>query len=191
MNEEFLRTVLSDEERREWEAAREEFGDDHPETFQRLNKLGMLLTPRGYAAEAEKLYREMLVRWLCITEDREDRLSVTLRYNLGVVQHAQGGSAKLDEAIINCREAHRLMEGAPPSRRTLRITYTLGRMLHEAGHLAGAEPLLREAVEGQRAVLGEDHYETRYSIARLGAVLRELGSEALLSEVRRPEPCDP
>ena len=49
----------------------------------------------------------------------------------------------------------------------------LGLLLMAKGDLAAAEPLLREALEGRREVLGARHPKTLAAIKNLGALGRE------------------
>ena len=62
----------------------------------------------------------------------------------------------------------------------------LGTLLETKGDTAAAEPLLREALEGQRSVLGSQHPQTLNSICNLGALLDAKGdlaaAELLLRE---------
>ena len=54
----------------------------------------------------------------------------------------------------------------------------LGTLLETKGDTAAAEPLLREALEGQRSVLGSQHPQTLNSICNLGALLDAKGDLA-------------
>ena len=62
----------------------------------------------------------------------------------------------------------------------------LAMLLNDQGKLAEAEPLYREALEGQREVLGSTHEKTLLSARNLAKVLDE--SADLLCWPRRP-PC--
>ena len=55
---------------------------------------------------------------------------------------------------------------------TLSSINNLGSLLHDKGDLAAAEPLYREALEGQRKTLGNRHPATLNSIRNLGALLQ-------------------
>ena len=69
---------------------------------------------------------------------------------------------------------------------TLTSMNNLGTLLETKGDTAAAEPLLREALEGQRSVLGSQHPQTLNSICNLGALLDAKGdlaaAELLLRE---------
>ena len=58
---------------------------------------------------------------------------------------------------------------------TLKSIGNLGAVLMEKGELRGAEPLLREALEGWRETLGDRHPHTLAAINNLGALLQNKG----------------
>ena len=63
----------------------------------------------------------------------------------------------------------------------------MGALLQARGDLEGAEPLLREALEARREVLGPKHPNTLTSVNNLGRLLQDRGdlerAEPLLREV--------
>ena len=70
--------------------------------------------------------------------------------------------------------------------KTLISINNLGTLLYAKGDLAAAEPLLREALEGQRETLGNRHPDTLISIGDLGLLLQKkadlAAAEPLLRE---------
>ena len=58
---------------------------------------------------------------------------------------------------------------------TLNSIRNLGGLLQAKGDFAAAEPLLREALEGQRETLGNRHSDTLTSINNLGGLLQAKG----------------
>ncbi len=54
----------------------------------------------------------------------------------------------------------------------------MGSLLYSQGRLNEAEPLCREALEGERQVLGNEHPETLKSIGNMGSLLRSEGKLA-------------
>ena len=65
-------------------------------------------------------------------------------------------------------------------------TYYIGRLYFEQGRYAEAEPLWRSALQGRRAILGDQHIDTLASISAMGRLLRKVGradeAEPLLRE---------
>ena len=53
----------------------------------------------------------------------------------------------------------------------------MGDLLHYQGKLAEAEPYYREALEGCRRVLGNEHRDTLTSIANNGSLLYLMGKD--------------
>ena len=83
-----------------------------------------------------------------------DEAEADARASLRARQGREGGRFKSSST----REAEALrLEQA----QQLQSTYKLGSELHSQGKLGEAEALLREALEGQRALLGGGHADTR------------------------------
>ena len=68
------------------------------------------------------------------------------------------------------------------------VAHNLGGLLQDQKKLDQAEPLLREAVAGNREIFGDRDPNTLASINNLGSLLRDQGkhdeAESLLREVR-------
>ena len=63
----------------------------------------------------------------------------------------------------------------PTERGVSTLSFYLARMLMDQGKLDQAEPLLREAIEVRREMLGDKHYETLLSVNMLLASSTSVG----------------
>jgi hypothetical protein len=66
---------------------------------------------------------------------------------------------------------------------TLASINNVGILLHTMGRYAEAEPYYREALEGNRRVLGDEHPHTQHAKRGLAGTLIELGATAMSEEV--------
>ncbi|HJP03186.1 MAG TPA: tetratricopeptide repeat protein, partial [Planctomycetota bacterium] len=162
-----------------------ELPDDHADSLESMNGLGLLFLDQGRLDEAEPWVRRVL--------DIERRVlgeghSATLlaMNNLG---HLLATRGRLEEAESLYREALDISRRTLGSEHatTLHSITNLGILLHNQGKLDAAEPLYREALEISRRVLGDEHLDTLSSINNLGSLLGFQGkyeeAEALLREV--------
>ncbi len=133
----------------------------HPTALLSLINLARLMRIKGDLAEAERLYREALIR-LRETSRPGDRPLNIVYMNLAAVLREMG---KLGEAEHLYREA---LETSRPGDRAL-VYMNLAAVLREMGKLGEAEHLYREALKtsrpGDRALV----------YMNLAAVLREMG----------------
>ena len=84
-------------------------------------------------------------------------------------------------------QGKRALERMPPGERgTSVLSNQLGLLLQAKGDLAGAEALMREALQAFRETLGDRHPSTLVSIGNLGSLLQDKGdlaaAESLLRE---------
>ena len=89
--------------------------------------------------------------------------------------------AKLAEALRGwlADEGRAALARLPEAERaTSSLINQVGLLLQDQGDLAGAAPLLREALAGRRATLGDQHPSTLISISNLGSLLKAQGDLA-------------
>ena len=112
----------------------------------------------------------------CFT--REDQAMV----HAAIDRTLKGGHTELDARLSEALREWLAAEGRAAlarmpceERATLALQNQLGMLLHAQGKLDEAEPLLREALEAQRATLGDRHPDTLGSMNNLGVLLRAQG----------------
>ena len=158
------------------QARRQELGDDHPDTLNSINNMGLLLKSMAKLAEAEPYYREALEGRRCVLGD-DDPSTLSSIGNMGSLLHAMD---KYEEAKPYLREAlqtkRRVLGDEHPS--TLNSINNMGGLLYSAGNLAEAKTYWREALEGYRRVLGDNHPTTMKSISNIGGLLYRAGKLA-------------
>jgi eukaryotic-like serine/threonine-protein kinase len=128
--------------------------------------LAQLLRDRGAYREAADLYREALDLQLA-THEAQEPVTAGVKHGLALVLLEVD---ELDEAEGLFRDALEVYRANPAFTDgfDLSITLTsLGGLLTRRGDHAGAEPLLREAVDVRRQLLGDDHPRTAVALNNL------------------------
>jgi tetratricopeptide (TPR) repeat protein len=149
---------------------RRHLGNDHLDTLESINNLGLLLRTLGRAAETETLWREALSTGRR-TLGPDDRRTVTWTFNLAHVVEDRGNITEAEQMYWQVLQYRRAKLGEEHEL-TLVTENRLGGLLIGQGRLDEAEPLLVAALEKRRRTLGSDHMDTLNSINDLG-LLRE------------------
>jgi tetratricopeptide (TPR) repeat protein len=133
-----------------------------------LNDRGLLAGKRGDQAEAEKLYREAMVKWRALGPEFQPHLGIT-EYNLSQALCAQG---RRKEARPVLEEALALLRGSLGVRHlnTLSVMNYLGTLRLMLGDADGAEALFREALPIERDLYPKDE-QLMLSLGGLSSIL--------------------
>ena len=148
-------------------------GEEHPQTLNSINQMGVLLDSQGKLEEAERYYREALEKFRRVLGEEHPETLTSIN-NMGFLMWAQGKPNEAEPYLREALEKRRRLSGeAHPD--TLTSISNMGGLLHSQRKLDEAEPYFREALEKRRRVLGEEHPETLLSIGNLGSLLRAQG----------------
>ena len=146
---------------------RQVFGDEHPAVATGLKNLALLLMRREAFADAEALYREALAIGRRLPGN-EHHLANTLN-NFAALLATLG---RYDEAEPLCREGLAIREAKGPDHpRRARSLLVLGRIRLGKSDPAGAEPLLREALDVYRRRLPAGHRAIARALSELGGAV--------------------
>jgi non-specific serine/threonine protein kinase/serine/threonine-protein kinase len=166
---------------------RSALGDEHLNTLISTTNLGVMLKTRGKFDEAEHLLREALAGFRSMFGDEHpDTMGAinNLASLLCVVGKLDAAEPLLKDALAGAR-TH--FGNEHPSTMALinnlgSVVYSMGQLLYHQGKLNealgkldAAEPLYREALEGRRRKLGDEHPSTLTSINNLSALLHARG----------------
>jgi serine/threonine protein kinase/Tfp pilus assembly protein PilF len=149
---------------------RKQLGNDHLDTLESINNLGLLLRTLGRAAETETLWREALSTGRR-TLGPDDRRTVTWTFNLAHLVEDRGNLTEAEQMYHQVLQLRRATLG-DEHELTLVTENRLGGLLMEHGRFGEAELLLVDALEKRRRTLGSDHMDTLNSINDL-ALLRK------------------
>jgi tetratricopeptide (TPR) repeat protein len=153
--------------------ARENLGEERPETLRIMNNLAISLQNLGDLVGARQLEEQVLeVRHRVFGEEHPDTMDAMT--SLAVTLHNLGDRAGALQIQKQALEGflRTLGEDHP---RTLTSMSNLAQILGSLGNLLGARQLAEQVLEVRRRVLGEEHPDTMVSINHLGVVLHELG----------------
>jgi serine/threonine protein kinase/Tfp pilus assembly protein PilF len=177
LGERYVNWGLHDAAKEQFDAAlelrRNALGDEHPETLDSLDNLGVVLQRQGKSAEALRYHEEALEkRRRTLGEDHPSTL--TSISNLGVALHHLGRS---EEAMPYYREAleKRSTILGPDAPDTLSAISNIASFLWELDKRDEALVYYQEALEKRRRVLGEDHPDTLLALSNIGTALRDQG----------------
>jgi eukaryotic-like serine/threonine-protein kinase len=155
------------------EMRRRVLGEEHPDTLESIDTLGVLLSDQGERELAMRYYQEALEkRRRILGQDHAE----TLRSlnNIAGLLYDQG---QRDKALEYHREAlekrRRVLGEDHPD--TLASIYNVADVLRAQSKPNEAMELLREVIEKRRRVLGQDHVQTLNSISTLGIMLKDQG----------------
>jgi|CXWL01.1.fsa_nt_gi serine/threonine-protein kinase len=151
-------------------------GDEHPDTLESVNKMGVLLQHQGKFAMAESYLREAFEKRRRVFGEDDPETIASLN-NLGRLLKDQGKHAEAEAFLREALEKRRRVLGDEHPD-TLSSMNNIGRVLRDQGKLTEAESYLREALEKRSRVLGEDHPDTIASINNLGRLLERQGNLA-------------
>ena len=108
----------------------------------------------------------------------DDPLTLNAMFNLGRTYLHLGETAKSHGLLVTVLRKRRLYFGLDHPL-TLAVRNELGMCLHASKrHLAAAERLVRNVIEGRKRILGEEHAYTLWSINDLSKILCERGRPA-------------
>jgi eukaryotic-like serine/threonine-protein kinase len=141
-----------------------------------LNNLGLTVSDRGDATQAETLFRDALAIWRAAGAADVEHVAGGLN-NLAAVLRKQGRleeSARLLEEAVELRR--RTRGNAHPA--LARVLGQLGQVYNQRGEFARAEPLLREALAIRQRAYGDDHPDTASSRNNLASLLHDQGDLA-------------
>lgn len=149
-------------------------GPEHPGLADALTNLGKVLIDQGRFAEAAPhVRRAARLRRLSVDENHFARIATEI--NLASLELALGAVGEAVALYRGGLERLERLAGAESAAAT-RVRSLLGVALHRAGDPAGAEPLLRTALERQRA--GGRPLDLADTLVGLGAVASDLGRGA-------------
>jgi serine/threonine protein kinase/tetratricopeptide (TPR) repeat protein len=152
---------------------RDILGDEHRDTLQSMNNLGLLLQMLSRYEEALSRCREALEgrRRVFGGDDPDTLQSIN---NMGILLKALG---KYQGAFPYQREAldgfRRVLGDDDPN--TLTSLNNMGGLFMALGEYEEVLPYYRETLEGRRRVLGENHPHTVISINNMGRLLKAMG----------------
>jgi tetratricopeptide (TPR) repeat protein len=151
---------------------RELLGEPHAMIAFNLNNLAITRYRAGDLAGADTLYRASIAQYQAVF-GAEHANPAVVAMNLAGVLRERG---RLDEAERRYRDALAVLELRPEmSGRVGQALAGLGQTLMARGDDAGAEPLLRRAVELTEAQFGAADWRTAEARLALGLCLRALG----------------
>lgn len=140
-------------------------GEDHADTFLRLDNLSHVLETEGDLAGARVLSERALAGHRRIDGEDDPKTFASMN-NLAAVMYKQDeieGAAQLFRTVLEKRM--RLFGDRHES--TLGSMNNLGVLLMKSGRIEEAQNLFERALEGRMEVLGFDHPHTRMTVARL------------------------
>jgi len=160
-------------------------GDDHPDTIESINGMGVALEAQGKPAEGEVYIREALERSRRVLGP-DAPITITTLSNIGAMLRVRGRFEEAEPMAREVLESCRRVMG-PGHAETLSALNNMGVLMHSWGKLAEAEPFIRESAELHRNTLGNEHVDTLVAVGNLGALLDDQGrydeAEPLYREV--------
>ncbi|MDB4739210.1 serine/threonine-protein kinase, partial [Akkermansiaceae bacterium] len=149
-------------------------GKDHPLTLRLLNDNALWFENEGDLENAKVLLIEAINTSRSQNGSRS-RNTISGLTNLGRILHDQGAfeEAKpiLQEAANGLVDSFR--EGRGSEHEALTAIGRLGTLFYDVGEYALAESYAREALNGRRAIFGNDHIDTINSVSNMGVILWE------------------
>ena len=166
------------------QVAREQLGEDHPNTATGLNNLANLYREQGRYREAEPLLAQALeISHRVLGEDHPE--TATSLNNLAALYRDQGRYGEAEPLLAQALEiSHRVLGEDHPN--TATSLNNLANLYRDQGRYREAEPLLAQALEIRCRALGEDHPNTATSLNNLAVLYRDQGrygeAEPLLAQ---------
>lgn len=161
-------------------------GDDHPDTLESINNLGILFWVQGKTDEAEPYLRKALAGRRRLLGDLHPDTLVSIHY-IGVLLWRQANSGVNSWSQENLSEAEPYIREALEGRRTalgnehpatLSAMNDLGVLLMPLGRHAEGERYFREALETRLRLFGDEDRGTLESISNMGWMLLAQGKMA-------------
>jgi serine/threonine-protein kinase len=156
-------------------ARRARLGDRHPEVAVATNNLAFVVKDRGDLPGAVTLFAEALEIFRAALGENHVNYANVL-HNLAEAQFEAGDPA----ASRNASDAlARKLKALPRTHQSVGQSLSLvGHLRAEGGDAAGAEPMLREALETLRKSLPDTHARVAQAKGRLGSCLLRQGKNA-------------
>jgi serine/threonine protein kinase/tetratricopeptide (TPR) repeat protein len=155
------------------ETRREQLGDNHPDTLNSIDGMGVLLLRMGRFDDAMPYLAEALERRRRVLSDAHPDTLSSIN-NVGTLLRSTG---KYEEAMPHYRTAlelrRRVLGDDHPD--TLTSISNMAALLWHMGKYGEAEPFCREMLDGRRRVLGDDHPDTLHAFSSMGALFFQMG----------------
>jgi serine/threonine protein kinase/tetratricopeptide (TPR) repeat protein len=165
------------------EIRRRTLGDEHPNTLQALNALGVIYHTQRRFAEEEACFRHILAINRRIHGVAHPDTLISL-YNLAAVL-SNRGQYQESLALLQENLAARSKVYPPDHPRTMRFLVHLAGAYADVGQKDKELNLLEQALAGQRKTLGNTHSDTLTTMASVAVLIRKTDparSEALARE---------
>lgn len=167
-------------QRQDLEAKRRLFGDADLRTISSMSNLASTLTWMKKLDESERFKTEVVkLREQLLGETHYDTLAALS--NLAVTYMLQAKWSEAEETMMDVISKQKGASDEQPTREMLRAQQIMVNIHLGQGRFAEAASLCREVVARRRAVLGETHSHTLWSLHKLAVILDKLGdtSEAI------------
>ena len=155
------------------ETQRRVLGNEHPDTLDLINDMGLLLSEQGKLDEAEVYYTEALEAKRRVLGNEHPSTLASIG-NMGALLLDQGMYDEAQVYYTEALETNRRVQGDDHPDTLISIN-NMGVLLKRQGKYDEAEVYYTEALEGRRRVLGDEHPSTLISINNMGVLLKRQG----------------
>ncbi|MEH2006193.1 tetratricopeptide repeat protein [Nostoc sp.] len=154
-------------------AARERFGDEHPDGATSLNDLAGLYDSQGRYSEAESLYIQALSMRKRLLGDEHPNMAISLN-NLAELYRLQGRYNEAEPLYIEALSIKKRLLGDehPDVAQSLN---NLALLYYSHGSYSKAEPLFIQALSMNKRLLGDEHPNMAISLNNLAELYRLQG----------------
>ncbi|MDF5736947.1 tetratricopeptide repeat protein [Nostoc sp. S13] len=154
-------------------AARERFGDEHPDGATSLNDLAGLYDSQGRYSEAESLYIQALSMRKRLLGDEHPNMAISLN-NLAELYRLQGRYNEAEPLYIEALSIRkRLLGNEHPD--VAQSLNNLALLYYSHGSYSKAEPLFIQALSMNKRLLGDEHPNMAISLNNLAELYRLQG----------------
>ncbi|MEH2212292.1 tetratricopeptide repeat protein [Nostoc sp.] len=154
-------------------AARERFGDEHPDVATSLNNLATLYYSQGKYSDAEPLYIQALTITKRLLGDEHSSVAANLN-NLAQLYKSQGRYSDAEPLYIQASEMYkRLLGDKHPDVAT--SLNNLAELYCLQGRYSDAEPLYIQASAMYKRLLGDEHPSVAISLNNLAQLYKSQG----------------
>ncbi|WP_420629247.1 tetratricopeptide repeat protein [Candidatus Leptofilum sp.] len=151
-------------------------GDDHPDTAQSLNNMGLLLNDIGHLAEARLYLKQALtIRQQVLGDDHPD--TAQSFKNMGILLQDSGQLSEAQPFFEQALAIYKKVLGDDHPD-TARGLTNMGLLLKAMEQLAEAQPFFEQALAIYKKVLGDDHPTTASGLNNMGFILQAMGQLA-------------
>ncbi|KAF2258231.1 TPR-like protein, partial [Lojkania enalia] len=155
------------------EARKVTLGEEHPDTLNSLNSIGLVLVWQGKFKEAEAMHQRALQANKRVLGD-DHPSTLTSIANLASTYRNQGRWKEAEELFVQVIEISKRVLGADHPD-TLTSMANLASTYRNQGRWKEAEELEVQVMEMSKRVLGDDHPHTLISMANLASTYRNQG----------------